>query len=146
MSIIVDCDSHFLPKDAFDDEEGRWRFRSRWPRFVFDAFGRDFVVFHERFRNFNAHQRSLPNEFSARKHHPGFYDSAMREAWLDNVGFDMQVLVPSPSPFAYDLEPELGLAVCRSYNNAIGRALQQHPGRFIGLAVGLLLWKSWIGR
>jgi aminocarboxymuconate-semialdehyde decarboxylase len=135
MGLIVDCDSHFLPSDAFDDEESRRRFRSRWPRFVFDALGRDFVVFHERYRNFNAHQQSLPNEFSPRKHQPGFYDSAKRQAWLDEAGFDMQVLVPSPSPFAYDLEAELGLAVCRSYNNAIARVLKRHPGRFIGLAV-----------
>jgi len=55
--------------------------------------------------------------------------------WLDEAGIDMEVLVPSPAPFAYDVEPELALAVCRSYNNANGRALKRHPGRFIGVAV-----------
>lgn len=135
MGMMIDSDSHFLPRDAFDDEDASRRFGSRWPRFVFDALGRDFVVFNERSRNFSPHQKSLPNEFSPRKHHPGFYDAAKRKDWLDETGFDMQVLVPSPSPFAYDLEPELGLAVCRSYNNAIAGVLQRHPGRFIGLAV-----------
>ena len=59
----------------------------------------------------------------------------VREAWLDEAGIDMQVLVPSPGPFAYAIEPELGLALARSYNDSIARLLERHPGRFIGLAV-----------
>ncbi|HLY67091.1 MAG TPA: amidohydrolase family protein [Chloroflexota bacterium] len=133
--IVIDVDSHFLPSDAFDDEAGKRRFRSRWPRFMMDSLGRDWVAFPERWEMLNPHQRSLPCAMIPGKHHPGYYDSTARAGWLDEAGFDMQVLVPSPSPFTYDLDPDLGLAVCRSYNDAVGRALRRNPGRFIGLAL-----------
>jgi len=135
MALIIDTDSHFLPRDAFEDEECRRRFRGRWPRFVFDAVGHDRVVFPERLRSLSPHQRSLPCALSPGKHQPAYYDSQARVEWLDKAGIDMQVLVPSPSPFGYNLELEIGLAVCQSYNNAISRVLKRHPGRFIGLAV-----------
>jgi aminocarboxymuconate-semialdehyde decarboxylase len=135
MSLRIDSDAHFMPSDAFDDEASRRRFGSRWPRFCWDALGRDWVAFPERWEQLTPHQRSLPSAMSPNKHHPGYYDADARAAWLDEAGFDMQVLVPSPSPFTYDLEPEIGVAVCRAYNDAIGRALRRQPGRFIGLAV-----------
>ena len=135
MSIIIDTDSHFMPSDAFEDSECERRFRSRWPRFQLDALGRDWIVFPERFERLSPLQRSMPCSLIPGKHHPGYYDSTARAAWLDEAGIDMQVLVPSPASFTYDGDPELGIAVCRSYNNAIGRVLQRHPGRFIGLSV-----------
>jgi len=135
VSIIIDTDSHFMPSDAFEDSECERRFRSRWPRFQLDALGRDWIVFPERFERLSPLQRSMPCSLIPGKHHPGYYDSTARAAWLDEAGIDMQVLVPSPASFTYDGDPELGIAVCRSYNNAIGRVLQRHPGRFIGLSV-----------
>jgi len=135
MSIIIDSDSHFMPRDAFADVAAQSRFGSRWPRFQMDAIGRDWIVFPERYAQLNAHQRSLPCSLVPGQHHAGYYDSGARAEWLDRVGIDMQVLVPSPASFTYDIEPELGVAVCRSYNNAIGGVLRRHPGRYIGLAV-----------
>jgi aminocarboxymuconate-semialdehyde decarboxylase len=135
MSIIVDSDSHFMPSDAFEDEEAARRFGSRWPRFQMDGLGRDWIVFPERLEQLSPLQRTMPCSLIPGKHHPGYYDSAARVEWLDRVGIDMQVLVPSPASFTYDIEPELGAATCRSYNNAIGRILKRHPGRYIGLAV-----------
>ena len=58
----------------------------------------------------------------------------IRVQLLDQLGIDLQVLVPSNESFHYDVDPELALSVCQSYNNAIGRVLRQFPGRFIGLA------------
>ncbi|HZT07290.1 MAG TPA: amidohydrolase family protein [Chloroflexota bacterium] len=135
MSIVIDTDAHFFPVDAFDDETSRRRFRSRWPRVQFDALGRDFIVFPEQFDKLSPYQRSIPCSLIPGRHHPGYYDPAPREQWLDEAGIDMQVLVPSPATFTYHCEPELGAAVCRSYNDAIARVLKAHPGRFIGLAV-----------
>ena len=135
MGIIVDADSHVLPKDAFEDEEARRRFRSRWPNLLVDALGRRSVVFPERTRNLSALQWTLYSQFFPARRHPGEYDSDARVAWMDEAGFDMQVLVPGPGPFAYDLDPELGLALARSYNNSVAGILKRHPGRFIGLAV-----------
>jgi aminocarboxymuconate-semialdehyde decarboxylase len=135
MGIVIDTDAHFFPSDAFDDPTSKRKFRSRWPRVQFDALGRDWVVFPEQLETLNPYQRSIPCSLIPGKHHPGYYDAAARVEWLDGAGIDMQVLVPSPASFTYGCEPELGVAVCRSYNDAIGRVLRAHPGRFIGLAV-----------
>lgn len=53
---------------------------------------------------------------------------------MTKAQFDMQVLVPSNGAFYYDVDPKLAANVCRSYNNAIGRIVKKHPGKFIGLA------------
>jgi len=65
---------------------------------------------------------------------PGFWDPEVRIEFMDRIGIDMQVLVPSNECFHYDVDPELALSVCQSYNNAISRVLKKFPGRFIGLA------------
>ena len=135
VEVIVDADSHVLPSDCFDDEEAQRRFRSRWPSVLIDTVGRQFVVFPERERQLTPLQRTWRSEFTPMMRPVGYHDSAAREKWLDDAGIDIQVLVPSPGPFAYAIEPELGLALARSYNNAIARLLDRHPGRFIGLAV-----------
>jgi aminocarboxymuconate-semialdehyde decarboxylase len=54
---------------------------------------------------------------------------------LAKIGFDRQVLVPNNAPFAYDVDPDLGASVCRSFNNAVARVLKKYPDKFIGLAV-----------
>ena len=61
-------------------------------------------------------------------------DPEVRIADMVKAKIDMQVLVPSNGSFYYDVEPKLATSVCRSYNNAIGRILKKHPGKFIGLA------------
>lgn len=141
MGIVVDGDTHVLPRDSFDDEDAERRFGGRWPRFARDAAGRVLLDFPERWRELTPLQLTMLGNHHLRGQvhpghmHPGEMDSEVRVKWLDQVGIDMQVLVPQPAPFAYATEPELGLALCRSYNNAIGRLLKRHPGRFIGLAV-----------
>ena len=134
MSLIIDCDSHFMPDDAFDDEEARRYFRNRWPRKIRHSNGRDWTTFPERERALTAWQRTLPGEMFPARHAPGYADAGVRLEWMDRMGIDVQVLVYASSLFAYAIEPELGAALCRSYNNALARVLQRHPGRFIGLA------------
>jgi len=134
MGITIDADTHFWPRDAFEDDEGPRRFGSRWPRFMMDALGRDWVQFSERTSTFTPQQWAMPNGLTPAKHHAGYYDAVARAEWLDEAGFDMQVLVPNPTPLSYSLESEIGVAVCRAYNDAVARALRRCPGRFIGLA------------
>lgn len=134
MSMTIDADTHFWPLDGLDDEEAERRFGSRWPRFMTDALGREWVEFPERTRNFTPHMWALPSGMAPRKNHPATHDPGLRVAWLDEAGFDMQVLVPNPTPLSYSLDPDLAVALARSYNNALSRTLQRFPGRFIGLA------------
>jgi len=134
MSITIDADTHYWPRDAVDDEEAQRQFGSRWPRFMTDAVGRDWIEFPERAERFTPQQQAMPSGMAPRKNHPGSHDPAVRATWLDGAGFDMQVLVPNPTPLSYGLEPAIAIALARSYNNAISRTLQAFPGRFIGLA------------
>jgi aminocarboxymuconate-semialdehyde decarboxylase len=126
----VDCDSHILPADAFD--EVPVEFGDDRPRIVTDSSG-TCVVYPARQRNIPDYARPLPNPFNPRPRSSG-NDPVVRIADMAKANIDMQVLVPSNGSFYYDVEHELAASVCRSYNNAIGRILAKHPGKFIGLA------------
>ena len=133
MAIRIDCDSHFLPKDAFDEVDPR--FEDRRPRVWFDAAGRSAVTYPDREAKLSYHQRYiLPNTFLPSRRPSGFWHPEARIEFMDQLGIQMGVLVPSNPPFHHDVEPDLATSVCQSYNNAISRVLRNHPGRFIGLA------------
>ena len=127
----IDCDSHILPSDAFDEVPAV--FGDDRPRTVTDSSGRSCVVYPARQRNIPDYARHIPNPFSPRPRLSGD-DPAIRVADMTKARFDMQVLVPSNGAFYYDVEPKLAVSVCRSYNNAVGRILKKYPGKFIGLA------------
>jgi aminocarboxymuconate-semialdehyde decarboxylase len=132
MAIRIDCDSHFFPSDVFDDVDPR--FEDRRPRVWRDAIGRTRITYAEREARMSFHQRSLPNLLRFSKPRPGFWEPELRVEFLDRMGIDMQVLVPSNESFHYDVDPDLATSVCESYNNSIARVLDRFPGRFIGLA------------
>ncbi len=127
----IDCDSHILPNDAFDEVAPE--FRSQGPKIVTDKEGNSCVVYEARQRNIPDYARDIPNPFNPRPRISGD-DPSVRIADMSKARFDMQVLVPSNGAFYYDVEPKLAANVCRSYNNAIGRILKKYPGKFIGLA------------
>ena len=127
----VDCDSHILPEDAFDEVPAA--FRHEGPRIETDAEGNSSVVYPARQRNIPDYARAIPNPFNPRPRSSG-NKPEIRVADMDKAKIDIQVLVPSNGSFYYDVEAELGAAVCRSYNNAIGRMVKKYPGKFVGLA------------
>jgi aminocarboxymuconate-semialdehyde decarboxylase len=128
--IYIDCDSHILPSDAFDEVAPE--FRAIGPKLVTDGEGNSFVVYEARQRNIPDYARHIPNPFNPRPAVRGD-DPAVRVADMNKAHFDMQVLVPNNGPFYYDVEPELAASVCRSYNNSIARIVKKYPGKFIGL-------------
>ena len=127
----IDCDSHILPEDAFADLPPA--FGKEGPRIETDAEGNSCVVYPARQRNIPDYARSIPNPFNPRPRSSG-NKPEVRIADMAKANVDLQVLVPSNGSFYYDVEPELAAAVCRSYNNAIGRIVKSHPGKFLGLA------------
>lgn len=130
--VYIDCDSHILPVDAFDevDEE----FWSQKPRLVSDNKGYSFIYYEARQRNIPDYARPIPSPFTPRLMDLKKNDPAIRVADLALSKFDMQVLVPRNGPFYYDVEPRLAASVCRSYNNAISRMIRKYPNRFLGLS------------
>jgi aminocarboxymuconate-semialdehyde decarboxylase len=129
---IIDCDSHFMPKDVFDDVDPR--FGDRAPRLWWDAVGRSRITYPDREANLAPIQRLVwINQWTWRFPEEGFMDVEPRLAFMDRLGIETQLLVPAEQ-FLYDVEPELATSVCQSYNNAISRVLRRHPGRFLGMA------------
>ena len=133
MAIKIDCDSHFLPYDAFDEVDRR--FGDRGPRFVFASGGKEVVVYKARAEQIPDFMWDYPTCLNLGRRHPGVSNGDVRAQDLEKIGFDRQVLVPNNAPFAYDVAPDLGASVCRSYNRAVSRVLQKYPDKFIGLAV-----------
>ena len=127
----VDCDSHILPEDAFADVPAKYR--QEGPRIETDDKGNSCVVYPARQRNIPDYARTIPNPFNPRPRSSG-NKPEVRVADMEKASIDIQVLVPSNGSFYYDVEAELGAAVCRSYNNAIGRIVKKYPGKFLGLA------------
>lgn len=127
----VDCDSHILPEDAFDEVPEK--FRQEGPRIETDSQGNSCVVYPARQRNIPDYARDIPNPFNPRPRSPG-NKPEVRIADMATANIDIQVLVPSNGSFYYDVEPELAASVCRSYNNAVSRIAKRYVGKFIGLA------------
>jgi len=132
MGLKIDCDSHFLPYDAFDDVDPK--FGDLRPQFVFNGSGKDVVIYKARTEKLPHFMWNYPTSFRLGKRVAGVSNADARAEDLAKIGFDRQVLVPNNAPYAYDVDPELGENVCRAYNNAVARALKKHP-EFIGLAV-----------
>lgn len=134
MSIVIDCDSHFMPKDIFDDVDPR--FEERAPKVWTDAVGRVAITFPDREATLSHYQRwGYTNSFKFSRPRSGMSDPEARIEAMDRFGVDMGVLGHNGTIFSDRVEPDLYTSVCRSYNNAIGRLLERYPGRFIGLAV-----------
>jgi len=133
MGMKIDCDSHFLPHDAFDDVDRE--FSGRAPRFVFDASGRQAVVYPARTDKLPPFMWNYPTCFRMLRQRAGVSNGDARAEDLKKIGFDRQVLVPNNGPYAFDVEAGLGASVCRSFNNAVSRVIKRHPDKFIGLAV-----------
>jgi aminocarboxymuconate-semialdehyde decarboxylase len=127
----VDCDSHILPEDAFDEVPAEYRHEG--PRIENDVQGNSCVVYPARQRNIPDYARSIPNPFNPRPRSSGNRPE-VRIADMAKASIDIQVLVPSNGSFYYDVEPQLAASVCRSYNNAVSRIVKNYPGKFIGLA------------
>ena len=127
--VYVDCDSHILPEDAFDEVAPEYR--AQGPKLVTDDRGVR-VVYPARQRGIPDYARHIPNPFNPRPRVAGD-DPAQRVTDMATSKFDMQVLVPNNGPFYYDVDPHMALSVCRSYNNSIGRIIERFPGKFIGL-------------
>ncbi|HEX9443928.1 MAG TPA: amidohydrolase family protein [Candidatus Binatia bacterium] len=126
--IRIDSDTHFTPLDAFDAV--RTEYPDRAPRYVKLPSGRYRLENPAREKLVPAHIQPLRED----GHDPAAFDLDARLAAMQQDGFDRQVLIPNNAPFYYDVEPGLGAAVCRSFNESIARILARYPKKFIGVA------------
>ena len=82
--VYIDCDSHILPDDAFDEVAPK--FRAQGPKIVSDDKGVR-VVYPARQRGIPDYARHIPNPFNPRPRVPGD-DPAQRVADMAMSKFD----------------------------------------------------------
>lgn len=121
--MIVDCDSHFMPKDAFDSIDGN--LAAHAPRLDVDGSG---VLTDIRF--------DLPNPPGATplpppgsgSHYPGNMKLEARMEYYHQQRIDQHVMLPQFTGWwSYLIEPELANAIAHSYNLAFLRIMREYP-------------------
>ncbi len=64
---------------------------------------------------------------------PPFHNVDVRLREMDAAGVDMQMLSIGP-PMVYWADPDFGLRLCQTYNDAIAAVTRAHPDRFLAFA------------
>lgn len=137
--MVIDCDTHIIPRDAFDYMEEKWMGL------------RPLLQFNERGLYSHCDFPARPPEVAGTTPLLSFASSrggsgvdiigmSRLEARVEDMGrlgVDQQVLVPQFSPWAWStlLEPGLAAAIARSYNSSIARITKEYAGKFTGVAL-----------
>jgi len=132
--MIVDCDTHFLPPDAYDRMGAEWE-RLR-PRFVWDGQGMLTSV------EFPGEPPRVPGATPLEPpgtgaRYRGMYDMDERLRDYEKLGIERQFLFPqlTATVFSYLVEPRLAGAMAHSYNLSVLEFVRRHPDRLIGGAL-----------
>jgi 2,3-dihydroxybenzoate decarboxylase len=133
--MIVDCDSHMLPPDAFDHVEAA--FAGRIPRLSFDEDG---ALADVHFPDNPAHLSGTTpvpvTDASQGLQHRGVCDIEARLADAARMGVDLQVLLPLVTGWwSYLLEPGVGAAVAHSWNVSVLGLMGRHSRALLGVAL-----------
>ena len=132
--MIIDCDSHLMPKDAFDSVGGRFGSRKPILKFADDGLYAD-VEFPG-----NAPQVPGTSPLGA----PGsgamfrsLWDVEARMSDYDErLGIERHFVLPQFSGWwSYVIEPELAGRMARSHNESMLRIMEKYPGRILGVAL-----------
>ena len=127
----VDCDSHILPEDAFADVPAA--FRQEGPRIETDAKDAPAWFIRRASETFPITRALSPIRLTQDRARPATSRKFVSPIWRKPRSI-FKCSCRAMALFITMSEPELGAAVCRSYNNAIGRIVKKHPGKFLGLA------------
>ena len=127
----VDCDSHILPEDAFDDVPEK--FRQEGPAHRNRLQGRFRALFirraNETFPTMRGPSQIHLTQDRARPAISRKFASRIWPKPRSIFKFWCRAMVPFIT-----MSNRSSRAVCRSYNNAIGRMVKKYPGKFLGLA------------
>ena len=131
--MIIDMDTHILPRDIYDYVEGP--FADRKPQYEFDKDG---ILVKWSFPG-NYHVKGttpLPPPGAGGKH-PGLSNIEYRLEEYQKLGIEKQLLLSQFSAiyFNYTLEPELAIQMAHSHNIAIMNLLKKYPNELIGAAL-----------
>lgn len=131
--MIIDCDSHFMPLDAFQHVPEK--FRGLVPQLKFNSEG---ILIGIDFPGAPAPvpgTTPLPAPGSG-AHYVGNCDMAARLAQYRDMGIGAQLILPQFTGWwSYVIEPELGNALAHSWNLAMLRLMEAHPDVIYGVAL-----------
>lgn len=132
--MIIDCDTHLMPRDAFDGVDGR--LASSKPNLRFNDQGLYVDV------EFAGYPAEVPGTSPLLAPGSGamfksLWDPVSRMAdYDDRLGIEQHVVLPQFSGWwSYLIEPELACRMARSHNQALLRLMHQYPGRLLGVAL-----------
>ncbi|HEY3303365.1 MAG TPA: amidohydrolase family protein [Candidatus Binatia bacterium] len=131
--MIIDCDSHFMPPDAFDDLDGRFKERAPKLRIGDDGLLKDIVFPGMPPKVPGTTPFGAPGSGAIIK---GLCDIEVRMADYEKLGIERHFILPQLTGWwSYLIEAELAVAMARSYNRAILRLMQRYPGKISGVAL-----------
>jgi predicted TIM-barrel fold metal-dependent hydrolase len=132
--MIIDCDTHLMPREAFDGVEGE--FAPRKPVLKFNHDGLYVDV------DFPGYPPEVPETSPLLAPGSGamfksLWDVQARMADYDNrLGIEQHVVLPQFSGWwSYLIETELAVRMARSHNKALFRVMRQYPRRILGAAL-----------
>jgi predicted TIM-barrel fold metal-dependent hydrolase len=129
--LIVDCDSHFMPRDAFDyiDDE----FESIRPRLEVDSKG---ILQDIHFSlPYVAGTTPLSPPGSGSRY-PGNMDLDARMEYYEQQGINEHLMLPQFTGWwSYLIEPRLARSIAHSWNTAFLRIKREPPGRIHPVAL-----------
>ncbi len=131
--MIIDCDTHFMPKDAFDYLAPS--LSDRKPVLKFDEQGLLVDIEFAGKPSQVSGTTPLPAPGSG-AHHPGNTDMKTRLKDYERMGIEAQFIVPQFTGWwSYLIEPELASALARSWNLSMLRLMKVYPGKIYGVAL-----------
>ena len=132
--VIIDCDTHLMPRDAFDSIDGEWA--TSKPKLQFDDQG---LYVDVDFPGYPAEVQGTspllaPGSGAMFK---SLWDPESRMAdYDDRLGIEQHVVLPQFSGWwSYLIEAELACRMARSHNQALLRLMKEYPGRILGVAL-----------
>ncbi len=132
--MFIDCDSHFLPRDAFEHVEGD--LATKRPIIKFDDNGVLAGV------EFAGCPSQVPGSSPVRStglgsgsKMQGLWDMAYRLREYDQMGIEAQVILPQFGGWwNYLIDADLAIALAHSYNLAMLRVMREYPGKVYAVA------------
>jgi len=132
--MIIDCDTHYLPPDAYDTMGPEWE--AKRPRFTWDDKGLlTGVDFPGAPPPVPGATQLEPPGTGARYRGMYYMDERLRD--YEKLGIEQQFLFPqlTATVFSYLVEPRLAGAMAHSWNLSILKLVCEHPRQLIGGAL-----------
>lgn len=131
--MIIDCDTHLMPQDAFDGINGDLAVRK--PTLKFSDSGLYVDVDFPGYQDIPGTSPLLAPGSGAMFKSLWEPSSRMKD-YDERLGIEQHVVLPQFSGWwSYLIEEKLACAMARSHNEALLRLMNEYPGRILGVAL-----------